>query len=152
MESMLMVSASGMAIHFPVGDISAIGRVSAGVKGMALTAGDSIIAAMPGGFEGELLLISDMGYAKRCLMVDFELQGRAGKGTKCFSLLKNGSNGKAILYADIVREPYQLIVRQKDNTRTPIDTDSIKIEMRSGKGTPYIVVVLGNDITSVQRG
>jgi len=151
-ESMLMVSETGMAIHFPVSDITAIGRVSAGVKGMALTAGDHVTAAMPGGFEGELLLISDMGYAKRCLMVDFELQGRAGKGTKCFSLLKNGSNGKAIVFADIVREPYQLIIRQKDGTRTPIDTDSVKIEMRAGKGSPYIVVVLGNDIVSVQRG
>ena len=147
-----MVSASGMAIHFPVGDIAAIGRVSAGVKGMALAAGDSVVAAIPAGFEGELLLLSDMGYAKRCLMVDFELQGRAGKGTKCFNLLKNGSNGKSIVYADIVREPYQLLVRQKDGTTTPIDTDVIKIEMRSGKGSPYIVVVLGNDITSVRRG
>jgi len=151
MESMLMVSESGMAIHFPIGDIAAIGRVSAGVKGMGLAANDHIIAAMPGGYEGELLLLSDMGYAKRCLMVDFELQGRAGKGTKCFTLLKNGSNGKSIVFADIVREPYQLIVRQKDGSRTPIDTDSIKIEMRSGKGAPYVVVVLGNDITGVSK-
>ncbi len=152
MESMLLVSESGMAIHFPVADITAVGRVSAGVKGMALTAGDHVIAAMPAGFEGELLLMSDMGYAKRCLMVDFELQGRAGKGTKCFNLLKNGNNGKKILYADIVREPYQLIVRQKDGSVTPVDTDSVRIEMRSGKGNPYIVVVLGNDITGFSKG
>ncbi|MBQ2956926.1 MAG: DNA topoisomerase 4 subunit A [Clostridia bacterium] len=151
MESLLMVTSSGMAIHFPVGDVAAIGRVSAGVKGIALSDGDQVIAAMPGGFEGELLLISDMGYAKRCLMVDFELQGRAGKGTKCFSLLKNGSNGKQIVFADIVREPYQLTVHQKDDTQTPLDSDSIRIEMRSGKGTPYVVVVLGNDIVSVTR-
>ena len=152
MESLLMVSKSGMAIHFPIGDVAPIGRVSAGVKGMSLTEGDKIVAAMPGGFEGELVLLSDMGYAKRCLMVDFELQGRAGKGTRCFGLLKNGSNGKEIVYADIVRDPYRMIVRQKDGTRTPIDTDTIRIEMRSGKGNPYILVVLGNDITGVERG
>jgi len=152
MESMMMVSRSGMAIHFPVGDIAAIGRVSAGVKGMALAADDQIIAAMPAGFEGELVLLSDMGYAKRCLMVDFELQGRAGKGTKCFNLLKNGNNGRSIIYADIVREPYQMIVRQKDGTRTPVDTDGVRIEMRAGKGNPYVLVALGNDITDVSRG
>jgi len=152
MESMLMVSEGGMAIHFPIGDVAPIGRTAAGVKGMALSAGDHVLAAMPGGFEGELVLLSDMGYAKRCLMVDFELQARAGKGSRCFGLLKNGANGKALVYADVVREPYQMIVRQKDGTRTPVDTDSIRIEMRSGKGNPYVLVVLGNDITDVSRG
>ena len=151
MESMLLVTESGMAIHFPIADIAAIGRVSAGVKGIALSTGDHVIAALPGGFEGELLLLSDMGYAKRCLMVDFELQGRAGKGLKCFNLLKNGNNGKSILFADIVREPYQLNVHQKDGSSTPLDTDAIKIEMRAGKGNPYILVALGNDITGVSK-
>ncbi len=152
MGSLMLVSEGGMAIHFPVADIAAIGRVSAGVKGIALAEGDRVIAAMPGGFEGELILLSDLGYAKRCLMVDFELQGRAGKGLRCFNLLKNGSNGKKLVYADIVREPYQMMITQKDDTRTEVDTDSIRIEMRSGKGIPCLMVLLGNDITQVSRG
>ncbi len=151
MESMLLVSASGMAIHFPIADIAAIGRVSAGVKGMALSAGDQVMAAMPGSLEGELLLLTDMGYAKRCLMIDFDLQGRAGKGTKCITLLKNGTNGSHIVFADVVRQPYTLTVRQKDGSRTPLDTDSVRIEMRSGKGTPYVLVALGNDIVGAER-
>lgn len=150
-ESMLLVSEGGMAIHFPIAEIAAIGRVSTGIKGISLSSGDHVIAAIPGGFEGELLMLSDMGYVKRCLMADLELQGRAGKGLKCFNLLKNGNNGKALLYADVVRTPYHLNVIQKDGTRTPIDTDAVKIEMRSGKGTPYVLVALGNDIVGVNK-
>ncbi len=151
MESLLMVTESGMAIHFPVGDIAPIGRVSAGVKGIALTEGDSVISAMPGGFEGELLLVSDMGYAKRCLMVDFELQGRAGKGTKCFTLLKNGSNGSRLIHADIIREPQKLTIRQLNGEVTELDTDSVRIEMKASKGSPYLFVLMGNDITSIRK-
>ena len=140
-----------MAIHFPVGDIAPIGRVSAGVKGIALSEGDSVISAMPGGFEGELLLISDMGYAKRCLMVDFELQGRAGKGTKCFTLLKNGSNGSRLIHARLIREPQKLSIRQQNGEVTELDTDSVRIEMKASKGSPYLFVLLGNDITSIRK-
>ena len=43
-------------------------------------------------------------------------------------------------------------MRQKDGSVTPVDTDSVRIEMRSGKGNPYIVVVLGNDITGFSKG
>jgi len=151
MESLLMVTQGGMAIHFPVGDIAPIGRVSAGVKGIALSEGDSVISAMPGGFEGELLLISDMGYAKRCLMVDFELQGRAGKGTKCFTLLKNGSNGSRLIHARLIREPQKLSIRQQNGEVTELDTDSVRIEMKASKGSPYLFVLLGNDITSIRK-
>ncbi len=150
-ESLLMVSESGMAIHFPVGDIAAIGRTAAGVKGISLAEGDHLIAAHIGSFEGELLLMSDLGYAKRCLMVDFELQARGGKGTKCFTLLKNGTNGSRLIYSDIVREPHKLLIRQMNGEKTELDTDTVRIEMKSGKGTPYIFVLLGNDITSITK-
>ena len=150
-KSLMLISRAGMVIHFPIGDVAAIGRVSAGVKGMLLSAGDRVLSAVIGGDEGELVLLSDQGYIKRCLMVDFELQARAGKGVRAFNLLKNGANGKEIVAAFSVKQPFTFHVVQKDGTRTPVDTEAVKIEMRSGKGQPFVLVTGDNTVTGVER-
>ena len=150
-KSLMLISRAGMVIHFPIGEVAAIGRVSAGVKGMLLSAGDHVLSAIIGGDEGELVLLSDQGYLKRCLMVDFELQARAGKGVRAINLLKNGANGKEIVAAFSVKQPFTFHIVQKDGTRTPVDTEAIKIEMRSGKGQPFVLVAGDNTVTGVER-
>ncbi len=150
-KSLMLVSRAGMVIHFPIGEIAAIGRVSAGIKGMLLAAEDHILAALPGSDVGELVLLSDQGYLKRCLMVEFEWQARAGKGVRAMNLLKNGANGKEIVAAFSVHEPFTFSIVQKDGTRTPVDTEAIKIEMRSGKGQPFVVVMGDNTVTGIER-
>ncbi len=150
-KSLMLVSRAGMVIHFPIGEVAAIGRVSAGVKGMLLSADDRVLSAIIGNDEGELVLLSDQGYLKRCLMGDFELQARAGKGVRAINLLRNGANGREIVAAFSVKEPFTFHIVQKDGTRTPVDTEAIKLEMRSGKGQPFVLVAGGNTATGVER-
>ena len=150
-KSLMLVSRAGMVIHFPIGEVAAIGRVSAGVKGMLLSADDRVLSAIIGSDEGELVLLSDQGYLKRCLMGDFELQARAGKGVRAINLLRNGANGREIVAAFSVKEPFTFHIVQKDGTRTPVDTEAIKLEMRSGKGQPFVLVAGGNTATGVER-
>ena len=134
----LMVSALGMAIAFGVDEVSATGRVGLGVRGINLGAGDECIAALPFEPEGELLLASDRGYMKRCLLVDFEPQARGGKGGKCFGLLKSGANGVRLVGALSVRLPYDVTVVQQRSGETRLNTEDIKIESRAARGTPYV--------------
>ncbi len=134
----LMVSALGMAIAFGVDEVSATGRVGLGVRGINLGAGDECIAALPFEPEGELLLASDRGYMKRCLLVDFEPQARGGKGSKCFGLLKSGANGVRLVGALSVRLPYDVTVVQQRSGETRLNTEDIKIESRAARGTPYV--------------
>ena len=150
-KSLMLISRAGMVIHFPIGEVAAIGRVSAGVKGMLLSAGDRVLSAVIGGDEGELVLLSDQGYLKRCLMVDFELQARAGKGVRAINLLKSGANGREIVAAFSVKQPFTFHIVQKDGTRTPVDTEAVKIEMRSGKGQPFVLVAGDNTVTGIER-
>ena len=88
--------------------------------------------------EGELLLASDRGYMKRCLLVDFEPQARGGKGAKCFGLLKSGANGTKLVGAMSVRLPYDVSVVQQRSGETRINTEEVKIESRAARGTPYV--------------
>ncbi|MBR4726281.1 MAG: DNA gyrase subunit A, partial [Clostridia bacterium] len=151
MESLMLVTRLGMVIHFPIGEIAAIGRVSAGVKGMLVGEGDEIIASIEGGDEGELILVTDQGYLKRSLMADFEPQARAGKGVHGITLQKNGSNGRQIAAAFKVKEPFDFTIIQKDGTATPVSTEQLRIEMRAGKGQPFVLVAGDNVVTGVVR-
>ena len=150
-ESLLMVTKLGMAIHFSLHDVACIGRTAAGVKGMTLGPGDEVLRALVAGCEGELLLLTDKGYMKRCLMVDFEEQARGGKGLKCITLLKTGVNGESLVACELVKEPFRFTVVQKSGLATPLDTDSVHIEMRSGKGTPYVLVTPADPIVRLER-
>ena len=147
----LLLTRGGMAIHFVVEDVSVIGRAAAGVKAIALGAEDEVAFAFVHNDEGEVLLISDMGYMKRCLLLDFERQARGGKGVKAFNYLKNGSNGNRLAGALIVRDAFDFRIVQKNGTVTPCNTEDVAIEPRSGRGKPYVVVVLDDVVTELAR-
>ena len=54
-------------------------------------------------------------------------------------------------YADIVREPHKLLITQMNGEKTTLDTDAVHIEMKSGKGSSNVLVLMGNDITSIRK-
>ncbi len=151
-ESILCVSLTGMVIHYGVDQVPATGRTTAGVRGIALDDGDRVVFALqvrPD--EGELLLVSDCGYAKKALILDFEKQNRAGKGLKGFTFQKSGSNGREVAGALYVREPYTFTIRQKASAPTIFSTEDVHIEARAGKGQMYVMALMGDNVVSVER-
>ena len=146
----LLVSREGMAIHFAVADIPVQGRTAAGVKGMTLAPGDRVIAAVQNSGAGEVLLATERGYAKRDLIVDFDLQARGGKGLRAIAFQKNGATGTYLVDARLVMMPYDFVLRQKSGTRTRLNTEMVRIEERAGKGTLYAVVVMDDVVEGVE--
>ena len=150
-ESALLVTRKGMAIHFALEEVSVIGRTAAGVKAIGLAADDSVAFVFLHNSEGEVILASDLGYMKRCLLIDFDRQARGGKGVKAFNFPKNGASGSCVAGALLVREPYDFRVLQKSGTATTFNTEDLPIEPRSGKGQPYVVVVMDDVVTELAR-
>lgn len=150
-KNLLLTTRGGMSIHFRTEEVSLIGRSAAGVKGMSIAQGDEVTFALPNDEEGEVLLVSEKGYMKRCLLIDFDLQARGGKGVKCFTFLKNGANGTYIAHAAHVTSPYDFVCVQKDGSETQMNTDSVRIERRESMGTMYALCVLDDVITGVRR-
>jgi len=151
LPSLLLVSREGMAIHFPVEQVPPMGRATAGVRGMSLDSGDALAFALQiAPDEGELLLMSDRGYAKKALILDFDKQNRAGKGLKGFTFQKNGANGTRIAGALYVRDPYLFTVRQKGSPPTAFSTEDIHIEARAGKGRMYVMALMDDAVVGVE--
>jgi len=78
----------GMAIRFHERDVRPMGRVAAGVRGIALREGDFVeeMATFPEGEAGDILVVSEKGYGKRTPVGDFRVQSRGGTGVTLMHL------------------------------------------------------------------
>ena len=147
----LLVTERGMCIRFAADSVPETGRAAAGVIGIKLEPKDRVMACMPVGDEGELIVLTDRGFGKRSFLFDYELQGRNGTGVKTFDFRKNGSNGSRIVYAGTVQNPFTLVIEQRHGTKTPLNTEQIHIEPKASKGEMLLAVVLDDDVVSAYR-
>ena len=85
-KEILLASSQGMAIRFKEDDIRPMGLVSAGVNGIKLSVGDTVVGAEVLPDKGEVFLMATDGKAKRVDIDDFPTQGRYGKGVIAWEL------------------------------------------------------------------
>ncbi|REK63499.1 MAG: DNA gyrase subunit A [Cohnella sp.] len=137
-QEIMLVTEGGMSIRFPESDVSVQGRVAGGVRGIALKDGDAVVAGFPvGGDEGEILVLSDYGYAKRTLLLDYPQQGRGGKGIQTFEF-KEGKrvkpNGTRIVAAFHVKEEVELVTVTASGAAAAFSSEQAPIDERRAHG------------------
>ncbi len=144
--SVLYITSSGMSLNMDALELSVTGRVTAGVKGITMDDGDFVIFAQQITDEGEIVVMSDKGYAKRSLAVDYELSLRARKGLKTFDWKKNGSNGTRVAGAVYVKEPVNVLALHSNGDVEVFNSEDIFIEARLSAGKPFALAVMGDEI------
>ncbi|GMK46127.1 DNA topoisomerase 4 subunit A [Paenibacillus glycanilyticus] len=137
-KQLLLVSKLGMSIRFSEQEVNAMGRVAAGVRGMQLREDDELIAAeWVADDEGEVLVVTDLGYAKRTLLLDYPLQGRGGKGVQTFEF-KEGKrvkpNGSALVAALYCKEELGIIALTSQGAQLAASSEKAPIEDRKSIG------------------
>ena len=85
-KDILLATALGMAIRFSEEDVRPMGLVAAGVNGMKLDDKDEVAGMEIFPIDGEALLMTSDGKAKRIESKEFPSQGRYGKGVSVWSL------------------------------------------------------------------
>nr|WP_275983799.1 DNA gyrase subunit A [Paenibacillus hamazuiensis] len=140
----LLVTKLGMSIRFREDEVNPMGRAAAGVRGIQLKEDDEVIASeWVEGEEGEVLVVSDLGYAKRSLLMDYSVQGRGGKGIFTFEF-KEGKrvkpNGTMLVGAFAVKEAFDLVAVLKSGERRTFSTESAPIEERKSTGKQVIAL------------
>ncbi|AOZ91261.1 DNA topoisomerase IV subunit A [Paenibacillus crassostreae] len=152
-KDILLVSKLGMSIRFKEQEVNAMGRVSGGVKGIQLRDGDEIISALwVEEDEGEILTISDIGYAKRSLLVDYLSQSRGGKGLPTFEF-KEGKrvkpNGSHLVGAFYCKEPLRICAVSQASVFTEITSDQAPISDRKSIGKHLIHLEKNDQIIDI---
>ena len=79
-DDIFIASRSGQVIRFSEVEVRPMGRTAAGVRGMKLKAGDSVVSADAGRDEDALLVVTDNGYAKRTQISQFPSKSRGTQG------------------------------------------------------------------------
>ena len=152
-QDILLISKGGQCIRFALDSVSQMGRATGGVKGMQLESGDELLWGGQIGQNDQVVLISDRGCAKRLLAIDFEAQGRNGKGVRCFAFNKNGSNGTCIAgCARIGSENTPLTVTQAQSAPSTIQSDDILLQAKADKGRPCVMALMEDVVTSLIAG
>jgi len=126
-----------------------MGRSAKGVKAIDLSADDFVLAGFSEADSGELVLVSDKGYGKRIMGINFSPQNRGGKGLKTFHFNANGSNGTKLVSAISISQPENIIIHQKSGEVKNIPSDEFHVETTKGTGKPVVIPVLGDEITKV---
>ncbi len=85
-DDMLIVTRSGMTIRFTVDEVRAMGRSTAGVRGMRLKAQDEVVSCDVARDDAAILIVTDAGYGKRTKIDNFNRQGRGGQGVRGMKL------------------------------------------------------------------
>ncbi|OXM88011.1 DNA gyrase subunit A [Paenibacillus rigui] len=154
-QDIMLITKLGNAIRFREDEVNPMGRAAAGVRGIQLKDEDEIISAeWIGSEEGELLVISDLGYAKRSLILDYPVQGRGGKGIFTFEF-RDGKrvkpNGSALVKAFVVKEEILITAVLQSGERTSFSSEKTPIEQRKSTGRQVVPVTKSDLIQDILK-
>ena len=150
-DDLLLFTRSGLCIRFSLDSVPVQGRVAAGVRCMQVEDGDEVIWCGQLQDSDQIVLLTDRGYAKRLLSVDFEKQNRNGKGVKSFYFNKNGSNGKQL--AGVVRlekGDHLIRVQQAKSPATLVERDNVRLQGKQDRGMPLVIAVMDDVVTGAE--
>lgn len=152
-KDILLLTKQGMAIRFTESEVNAMGRVSAGVRGISLKEDDEVVSALwVEGDEGEVLVVSDLGYGKRSLLLDYPVQSRGGKGVQSFEF-KEGKrvkpNGSRLIGGFHCKEPLALAAVMHDGVIHHFSTEDAPLADRKSVGKLLIPIDKKDEISDL---
>ena len=123
----MLVAKSGMAVNI-ADDIEPTGRMTAGVKAMALDDGDCIISALAVKKNGAVTVLTTRGYVKTVSIGEYEISSRNRKGLRI-----TGKDTGDVAYASFGVVPPNLAIYADGNIQV-IYSKYIPYDNRAGKG------------------
>ena len=156
-QDIMLASADGMAICFNENDVRVMGRDAAGVRGMALDAGDSIVGAGIAAKGKQLLSVTEYGYGKRTDIEEYMRLGddgvrrpqqRGGKGLKNYNI--TAKTGR-IAGVAIVDDEDDVMRIENGGVLIRMAAADINVYKRDTQGVILMRVEAGNRVISVDR-
>ncbi len=148
-DNVILTTQNGQSIRFNHTDVREMGRTAAGVIGMKLDKGDTIVAAdkIPEGTRGaELLVVTANGYGKKTKLSEYKTQKRGGSGIKT---VKVTTKTGALMVARVVTaENEELLAVSKDSQVIRTEVKSIPTLGRDTQGVRVMKLREGDSVAS----
>ncbi len=145
-DDILIVTRNGQSIRFHEKDARDMGRAAAGVRGIRLAKGDSVIGAVVVR-EGQCLLtVFENGFGKRTAFEEFRVQSRGGSGIIAAKPVEK--SGK-LAAARSVGESSEVIVSSRNGVVIRVKCSEIRQCGRATTGVKVMSVDKGDAVVDV---
>jgi len=149
-NEILISTAAGQAIRFHEKDARPMGRVSRGVRGIRLRAGDHVIGMDIVEENSHIFVISEKGYGKRTKVAQFTAHARGGVGIR--SAVVNTKTGQLVGVAslkDDKDEQQEVIVVSSQGQTIRLGLKEIPEMSRATQGVRIMRLNDGDNVTSI---
>ena len=146
-DDIFMVAKSGMTIRFNEGDVRAMGRSAAGVRGMKLKTGDdAVVSCDVARDDTAILLMTEAGFGKRTQLDKFNTQGRGGQGVRGIKL--TGKKG-VVAAAFMVGIEDEIVAVSSGGVTIRMEVREISSQGRDATGVRVMNLDDGQTVASV---
>jgi len=147
-QDIALVTRNGMLVRFREGDVRPTGRVSAGVKGIALRGDDEVVDMVVLKAEGSLFTLSENGYGKRTDLGEYPRIHRGGKGV--IDIKTTERNGRVVACKQVTEEDEVMVVTG-NGIMIRIPVESISHISRNTQGVRCINLDEGDRVIDMTR-
>ncbi|MCP3659642.1 MAG: DNA gyrase subunit A [Bacteroidetes bacterium] len=149
-SQIVMASYFGRSVRFNEGDVRAMGRTAAGVRGITLgVKGDHVIGMVTiENEESDLLVVSEKGYGKRSSIQNYRITKRGGKGVKTLNI--TDKTGKLVTIKEVV-DADDLMIINKSGITIRMQVKNLRTMGRATQGVRLIRLNENDKIASVEK-
>src|SRR3982751_1785638 len=148
-HDVMLFSDGGKAVRFHEEDVRPLGRVSRGVRGMSLDAGQSVIAMLVAEDETQsVLTATENGYGKRTPIAEYTRHGRGTKGM--IAIQQTERNGKVVA-ATLVHADDEIMLITDRGVLVRTRVSEIRELGRATQGVTLIGLDEGSKLSGLQR-
>lgn len=130
-HDMIFATAYGQVLFATKDDVPTQGRVSGGVKGVNFYEGDYCVYAGLTPDEGEMVVVTEQGLAKRVILAQIDKLPRYRKGVRLILLSKDDK----ITFATCITNPADLVLITNAES-VGLNSEKVAIIPREKKGNP----------------
>ena len=144
----ILATRKGQAIRFPESKVRPMGRSAYGVRGVNLSSGDYVVAAVVVRRQSTLLTVTENGYGKRSDIADYRVTNRGGKGV--INIRASERNGQVVAVTEVVDDDEILLITQRGIVNR-IAISSIRSMGRATQGVRLIGLDKGDRVIDFAR-
>ncbi len=149
-EDVFLLTQNGMSIRFPEEEVRAMGRTARGVIGIRLDRDDCVVGmeTLNRNNDGFILIVTALGYGKRCPVEFFKSQSRGGKGL--IAIKPTEKTGNVIGMVHVEKDDEILLITTKGKI-IRISVAGVSVLGRQARGVKLINLEKNEQVAGVDK-